>query len=118
MDSSHRSALTEVAGVAEAALAREIAAAEGLAVLGPVGAAAAGELPLPGLARLGAPLQDAVRAGVALAHQGVEAVLAGAPALGQSGHGLRDLLLLHQVLRAREGDKSDKDQRPHRHRSN
>merc|ERR1719247_388003 len=101
MDSSHRSALTEVAGVAEAALAGEVAAAEGLPILGPVGAAAAGELPLPGLAGLGAPLQDAVGAGVALAHQLVEAVLPRAPALRKRGHGLRDLLLLQAELRIR-----------------
>merc|ERR1719409_570045 len=112
------SPLPEVAGVTEAALPRKVAAAEGLTVLGPVGAAAAGELPLPGLACLGAPLQDAVRAGVALAHQGVETVLAGAPALGERGHGLRDLLLLHQVLRVRnEEEARHTEQHLGRHRS-
>merc|ERR1719409_2573937 len=95
------SPLPEVAGVTEAALAREVAAAEGLPVLGPVGAAAAGELPLPGLAGLRAPLKDAVGAGVALAHELVEAVLSRAAALRQSGHCLRDLLLLQAELRIR-----------------
>merc|ERR1719456_390221 len=43
--------LPEVPGVAEAALLREATLAEGLAVRIPVLAPAAGELPLPGLAR-------------------------------------------------------------------
>merc|ERR1719152_710498 len=66
----------EVAGVAEGALARELAGAEGLPVLGPVLAAAAGELQLPLLALLGAVLQHAHGAHVGAAHDLVEALLA------------------------------------------
>merc|ERR1719393_977432 len=66
----------EVAGVAEGALARELARAEGLPVLRPVLAAAARELELPLLALLGAVLKDTHGAHVGVAHDLVEPRLA------------------------------------------
>merc|ERR1719478_1512832 len=87
----------KVASVAEGALAREVARAEGLAVLRPVLAAAAGERELPVLAFLGAVLQDAHGAHVRLAHDRVEPLLA--------------LALLERPGGGREGERQDERDR-------
>merc|ERR1719487_1497372 len=79
-----------IAGVAKLALALEVPTAVALPRLRPVGAPARGEHELDLLALPRAPLEDALRAHVGLAHDGVEArlllLLAGSLIRGGGSH--------------------------------